>query len=336
MRVGVLGINHKLANLQLRERLAAICHQRLALGSSIHGEHQFILLSTCNRTEIYFFSEDLTATHSYLLGMLRQDVSDEFDQKLYSYFGQDCLMHLCRVATGLDSAIIVETEIQGQVKSAYENVQRHYQLPFELHYLFQKALAISKKVRAILPSQAGLPDIEHAIFHTGRHFFPEYSSPNILFVGASSINEKIISYFKRKQVNRITLCNRTESKAAVMAEKYQIPLLHWRELSKWPNYDWVILGTKATGHLLQIQHVDFPVERKLIVDLSVPRNAEPQLGHLSSITLLNIDQLNCHLKIRTQGLVKILHQAEEMILQSVQQHVARFNKPECVQMAQVH
>jgi len=329
MRVGVLGINHKLADVNLRELFASRCQQRLKSGCSLHGEHHFVLLSTCNRTEIYFFSDNLTETHSYLLRMLRQDLSEDFDQKLYSFFGQDCLMHLCRVATGLDSAIIVETEIQGQVKIAYENAKQCAQLPFELHYLFQKALAISKKVRNVLPSQAGLPDIEHAILQAGKIFFNNYI-PSILFVGASGINDKIISYFKRKQLLRITLCNRSEFSGISMAEKYQIPYLEWKNLESWPQFDWVILGTKAPSPLLQSKHVNQPILRKLIIDLSVPRNAEPGLANKPQLTLLNIDQINNQLQTRTHSLVHKLTQAEKMIADASKQHVTLFSSKEKV------
>ena len=116
----MLGINHKLADLKLRELLAKASQRRFGAGISTHGSHHFILLSTCNRTEIYFCSDDLAATHTYLLSILRNEVDEEFDQKLYSYFGRDCFHHLARVTAGLDSAIVAETEIQGQVKKAYE------------------------------------------------------------------------------------------------------------------------------------------------------------------------------------------------------------------------
>lgn len=173
MRVGVIGINHKLANVQLRERLAKVCQRRFVAGSCIHSDHTFVLLTTCNRTEVYFASEDLTATHSYLLQILRDDIEDEFDQKVYSYFGYDCFLHSSRVTAGLDSAIIAETEIQGQVKEAYESASEHISLPSELHYLFQKALRIGKKVRVEVPMGRGMPDMEHAIYNVGMHLFKD-------------------------------------------------------------------------------------------------------------------------------------------------------------------
>lgn len=328
MRVGVLGINHKLADLELRELLAKACQRRLAPGLSTHGEHSFILLSTCNRTEVYFSSEELAATHSYLLSILRNDVCDDFDQKLYSYFGQDCLLHLCRVAAGLDSAIVAETEIQGQVKNAYEVAKEYYRLPFEQHYLFQKALGIAKKVRGVLPTKPGVPDIEHAIYQTGEHLFENVQQPSILFVGASEINEKILSSFVSKQLNNISLCNRSSEKGQKLAAKYYIPFVPWNDLQRWHEFDWIILGTKAPEYLLNQQSSSKKIGKKLIIDLSVPRNADPILARHPEITLLNIDQINRRLKIRRERLMHSLNQAEEMISEAIQQQIELFHEKE--------
>jgi len=328
MRVGVLGINHKLAELELREILARTCQRRLAPNQSTHGSHFFVLLSTCNRTEIYFSSEDLTATHSYLLSILRHDVNEDFDQKLYSYFGQDCLLHLCRVAAGLDSAIIAETEIQGQVKNSYETAKEYLSLPYELHHLFQKSLGIAKKARVFLPVKPGLPDIEHAIFQTGQHFFQNSDSPNILFIGASSINEKVLSHLVAKNRYQITLTNRTASTGLQMAEKYGIKFLPWETIPDWHHHDLVVLGTKASDFILKSSSLPSVSSQKLIFDLSVPRNVDPELARHSMVTLLNIDQINRGLNIRQKKLERSLEQAESLINQSISHLMVQFHEKE--------
>lgn len=329
MRVGVLGINHKLANLELRELLAKTCQKRLSPFHSIQ-EHSFILLSTCNRTEIYFSSEDLASTHSYLLNILRDDVNDDcFDQKLYSYFGQDCLYHLSRVTAGLDSAIVAETEIQGQVKTAYEIAQEYNKLPFEMHYLFQKSLGIAKKVRNFLPTKPGLPNIEHAIYQTGQYLFDEIHQTKVLFIGASTINEKILSHLRSKQMANISLCNRTEEKGLRLADKHSIPFIPWKNLHTWQKFDWIILGTKSSDFLINNHDLSENAHtKKLIIDLCVPRNADPALAKHPLITLLNIDQINRRLKIRRQQLLNSLEVAEEMVSQSIQQQIQLFHEKE--------
>lgn len=329
MRVGVLGINHKLADLKLRELLAKTCQRRFGPETSIHGRHDFILLSTCNRTEVYFSSDELAATHSYLLGILRHDVSEEFDQKLYSYFGHDCFLHLCRVTAGLDSAIVAETEIQGQVKNAYEHTLKYHTLPFELHYLFQKSLGIAKKVRAVLPLKPGLPDIEHAIFQTGQHLFEMPQQSKVLFIGASDINQKILGFLKNKNMPAISVCNRSREKGKLVADKHGVSLVSWDEVDRWHTYDWIILGTKSPEHLIshkQISHT--PFSQKLVIDLSVPRNVDPLLSRHPNITLLNIDQINRRLKIRRKKMNISLTQAEELVTQAISQQITIFQEKE--------
>jgi glutamyl-tRNA reductase len=337
MRTGVLGLNYKLADLKLRERLAKICQQRLDPARCTHLGHSLILLSTCNRTEIYFSSEEVALTHSYLLNILRNEIVEEFDQKLYTFFGQDCLQHLCRVTAGLDSAVVAETEIQGQVKQAYERAHLHQKLPYDLHYLFQKSLNIAKKARGLLPSKPGLPDIEHAVLHLGEQLFPELQPLKILFVGASRINEKIIRYFKNCQLNNLTLCNRTKQHGRLMAQQYGIDYLDWESLIAWPRFDWVILATSSPEYLLPGSIQQMPPSQKLLIDLSVPRNADPQLRENPQLALFNIDQINEQLQERQTTISFSLGLAEELILHSAEIHSNLFMEKNqmnsCVAMA---
>jgi glutamyl-tRNA reductase len=325
MRVGVLGINHKLADLKLRELLAKACQRRFGAGLSTHGDHHFILLSTCNRTEVYFCSEDLAATHTYLLNIFRNEVNEEFDQKLYSYFGQDCFHHLSRVTAGLDSAIVAETEIQGQVKKTYEIAAQFSSLPEEMHYLFQKALKIGKKVRSTHLLNRGLPEIEHAIYNAGSHIFKHFHSTKILLVGVSAINQKILLFLKNKNLSDITICNRTEASALALAQTYQLQTLNWQQLTHWQQFDWIIFGTKAPHHLITSQDLpSLPITPKLIIDLSVPRNVDPTIARHSKVTLLNIDQINRMLTFRKQKMYHLLTQAEQQVLESSKQQTLLF------------
>lgn len=325
MRVGVVGINHKLADLKLREELAKACQRCFGALQAIHEDHSFILLSTCNRTEVYFSSSDLAATHTYLLSILRVEVEEEFDHKLYSYFGVDCFSHLTRVTLGLDSAIIGETEIQGQVKLAYENTSDYHVLPEALHFLFQKALGISKKLRSELQLGRGMPNLEHAVLQTGKHLFKNPEDVRILFVGASEINRKILAFLKSKNFQNITLCNRSGDQAGALADLHGVNYLSWAQLNSWTEYDWIIFGTKSPDYLIRREEVSqTQISQKLIMDLCVPRNVEPKLGQDSRITLLNIDQINRLLKIRHRRMNHTIDEAEERVAQATRQHADRY------------
>lgn len=291
MQIGVIGINHKLADLGLREAFAKACAHRLQSSSPLHHPIAYVLLSTCNRTEVYFSSSDLAATHTYFLGLLRSDVDYEFEHKLYSYFGGDCFFHLARVTSGMDSAIIGETEIQGQVKRSYELAATTRFMPQELHFLFQKCLKIGKQIRSNSNEFRGMPTLEEAVLNAGYSYLGDLKRKHILFVGVSEINHKIHHRFKQKGFANITFCNRTEHKAQVISLRDQIKLLRWNELSRWTGYDLIILGTKSPKPLISIPPVDQSfLTQKLVIDLSVPRNVCP--GNHSQVSLLNIDQIN--------------------------------------------
>lgn len=312
LRIGVVGINHKLASLELREQLASVCQRRFGAGVSIHGVHSFVLLSTCNRTEIYFSSENPAASHSYLLGVLRGDIEGEFDQKLYSYFNYDCFLHLCRVTAGLDSAILAETEIQGQVKAAYCHAHRWSPLPSSIHYTFQKALKMGKEVRTRLKLDKGLPDVEHALWHLGYRHLENPKSAKLLLVGSSKINIKVGAFLKSCGVEAITLANRTDEKGRRYAERLGFSHLPWRSLDRWEEYDWVIVATKAAKPLL----THSTSTNKLLIDLSVPRNIDPNIqGH----HLYNIDEINELLAGRRpmQGVVE----AEQFIFEQTRRYI---------------
>jgi len=328
MRVGVVGINHKLADLKLREQLAKACQKWFSALQAVHEQHHFVLLSTCNRTEIYFSSHDLTDTHIYLLGILRVEVQEEFDHKLYSYFGIDCFLHLSRVTLGLDSAIIAETEIQGQVKLAYENVCDCHVLPGDLHYLFQKALGIGKKLRSELQFGRGMPNLEHGVLHIGKEVFKTSENIRLLFVGISEINEKILLFLNNRSFNNITVCNRTDHHASLFSKEHGIHHICWAELKSWQDYDWIIFGTKSPEYLITKKEINTgPIKGpRLIMDLCVPRNVDPRIGHDARFTLLNIDQINRQVKVRHQRMDHLLSEAERRVFAAAHDHVKRFTE----------
>ena len=314
MRIGVLGINHKLAELTLREQLAKACHQRFTIGGWRHDDHHFVLLSTCNRTEVYFSSDDLAETQSYLIGLLREDVDGDFEQKLYSFFGSDAFTHVARVTAGLDSALFGETEIQAQVKDAYEAASKALVLPPDLHYAFQKSLKIGKKVRTQLQLGRGIPDITHSLWSAATHLFGDAKGARTLFVGASAINRKICHFLRKKGVAAISLCNRSR----VSPERFHVEgapaVLPWEAVERWHEYDWVIFGTKSPNYLIHSSGIPENLSApKLVLDLSVPRNVDPKIGQDPRVTLLNIDQIHRTVKYQRRRVQRVMLLAELLI-----------------------
>lgn len=290
LQVGVLGINHKTGDLQLREAIARA-------SEFLFFVHRIVVLSTCNRTEIYFSTTSLAEAHCDLLRVLRSLIVTPFEHHLYSYFGVDCLTHLCRVTAGLDSAILAETEIQRQVKQAYLHSSKKMRLPSPLHFLFQKALKVAKEIRFRQPvSHISFPKILWQIIRQ-----KEMQESKTLFIGNSQINREVIDFFKKKGMRKIDLCTQTEG----------FGFLNREVLTQWDQYDLIVAGTKAPHYLLHPKEMD--LRPRLIFDLSVPRNVDPEIGRLENVKLYNIEEL--------QNLVdqaKDLRRSHELLRENVQ------------------
>lgn len=326
MHIGVIGINHKSADLSLREMLAKAYRCCFGDDSNEHVEHPFVLLSTCNRTELYFSSEDLTLSHSYFLGLLRPYVPLSFEHKLYSFFSYDCFTHLAMVTAGMDSAIIAETEIQGQVKNAYEKASQQRKLPSPLHYVFQKCLKIGKQVRTIFSLGRGMPTLPEIILQQclKQHSHPEKN--RILFVGASQVNDEVINTFEASSYENIDLCNRTLDRAQNYAKGRSIRVLPWEKLSKWHEYDIVILGTKSNQHLISDELPKRPLKPTLLFDLCVPRNVAPELGVHQCISLYNIDEIDEMLQQKRRLKGREIFIVEKFILENVEKLMTIFSQ----------
>ena len=323
MRVGVVGVNHKSAEISCREAVAKACGKRFSVESGIRQKYFCVVLSTCHRTEIYFSAEDLAAAHSEILNLLREEISFAFEHKLYAYFGSDCFLHLARVTAGLDSVVLAESEIQGQVKLAYEQSCLNISLPSCVHYLFQKSLQLGKKIRSLffLSSDASL---ERVLFELAEHFFVGLAQCRILFIGHSEINRKILRFFKRKGIDEISLCTRSLVSAQEFAKSEQIELVGWEELPNWMNYDLVISGTNVSNYL--ITPTACSVKTRLIFDLGVPRNIDPRVGRSPGVTLLNMEKVGVILEERQRKNQEEISSAELELFTSVHRCLYAFER----------
>ena len=324
MQIGVLGINHKSADLSCRETFAKACYKQLNIESENAEKLFCVLLLTCHRTEVYFSARDLAVAHSSLLHILREEISHPFEHKLYAYFGRDCFTHLAKVTSGLDSMILAESEIQRQVKQAYEQTCLHYALPSAIHFLFQKSLQLGKYTRSHFTLAKGQMTIEKMMFEICSHLFSDVNASRVLFIGNSEINRKVLSYFKYRGVVKIALCTRSPLSAREIALRQQLQLLDWSELSRYREYDIVVSGTNASSYLI---HSSSDVTHtRLIFDLGVPRNIDPQLSWHPYNTLLNIDELGEMIERRQVKYKEVMKELEMVIESKVQYYVSSFKE----------
>lgn len=314
MRIGVLGINHKTADLTHREWLAKACYKRLHPESACAQDLSLVALLTCHRSEIYFSANDLAGAHSLLLHILREEIPFPFEHKLYAYFGTDCFEHLAQVTAGLDSMVIAESEIQGQVKQAYEKACLHYALPSAMHYLFQKSLKLGKHVRVQSAFPKGHLTLPKIVFELSSHVCGSLQAKKVLFIGNSEINRKVLSLFKHKGVERLALCTRSPMSAQDLADQ-GIALFDWTQLEAWGEYDIVIAGTNASSYLIHSRNQG--VKTRLIFDLGVPRNVDPHLARHPCLALFNIDELGQILESRQSAHLAAIRQSTILIGEKV-------------------
>lgn len=285
LRVGVLGASHQTASLELREKLAKAFQAVFEQGLASFDFH-YVLLSTCNRTEVYFSAADLSLAHGAILQQLRAHMQDPcfFEERLYSFFGVECFAHLAQVIAGLESVILGECEIQKQVKIAYEGASSR--LNSALHFLFQKALKIAKKVRSSSFFPRLQLTLERQMLELIQLVCKEWRTLSFLFIGNSEINRRIFAYFWQRGVRSATLITR----APHLVEAKTLAVGDWDLLPTWTTYDVVISGTHAERYLIGAEKSD-EVRSRLLFDLSVPRSIDPLLAHNPHTMLWNIEQL---------------------------------------------
>ena len=265
--VGVVGINHKTAGLLLRE---AFAKKAAFLKANPFSPYPTVFLSTCNRVEIYFSASDLAEAHSHILRSLQKQIGVDFEQSLYSFFGVSCFFHLCKVSAGLDSAILLESEIQRQVKLAYAAGMH---LNSAMHYVFQKALKVSKEIR-YKNSSAPFVSLYHALWKMTC-----WKNKKILLVGYSEINRGLLSFLKHKKEEKITLCTEDPSRVSSSLFVKDRSCLH-----QWQDYDILVVAGRSYEPFIQGEGR----KNQVIFDLGVPRNVDPNIGAL----IYNIEQVH--------------------------------------------
>lgn len=290
MELCVIGINNKSCPLYLRELLTRAFEE--IFGSKEKEKHSFsyVLLSTCNRVEIYFTDHEIAAVHVKILAVLRKKMSVPFEHVLYSYFESDVFLHLVRVTCGLDSAIVGECNIQRQVKLAYEQANEQKILSSYLHYLFQKSLRIGKQVRSFYRYSKEGSNFEELVFSQVKAFLEEIPSHKLLFIGNSEMNRKFLPLFSSKPFKKLSMYSR-RGKDFDLLNKY--PSLEMEEKNVedfWQEYDVIISATKDLEYVLK-NTVRKTEHKMLLLDLSIPRSIDPALSNDSKTILLNVEDI---------------------------------------------
>ena len=323
MHIVLVGLNHKSAPIELRERLAFSREQlpmALAKLRADAGLQEAAILSTCNRVEIYAGVPALDGTITRVTRFLSEHAQVEapaLTQRLYTYTEPQSVQHLFAVTSGLDSMVLGEAEILHQVKRAYEWARDHGATGKALNGLFQRALNTAKAVRTQTGIGQGCMSIGTVSVELAEKIFGNLSRSIVLLIGAGKIGEVTLKRLTDRGVRDIRILNRSPDRAEQLASSCQATPLRLSALpAQLLEADILITSTSAPSFLLFRDLVASAMHARrhrplCIVDLGVPRNVEPSVGTLENVYLFDIDDL--------QGLVQHAHQKRQQALEASQQ-----------------
>mgnify|MGYP001288651723 FL=1 len=300
--IAALSVNHQLATVATREKVAFTQNElapAIKALKSIAGIKACVIFSTCNRSEIYvncdiednreILSQFLASTHGIEHASLLQYIS---------YFeGDKAIEHICSVAAGLDSLVLGEPQIFGQLKEAYQFSKEHNALDKTLEKLFQHAFATAKKVRTETKIGASPVSVAYCAVKLSEKIFTDLSNQTVLLIGAGEMIELSAQHLHQKGVKRMIIANRTVENTHDIAIRYDAETINLKQLSEYLHLaDIVISSTAAPVPIIGKGLIETVlVQRKhqpmLLIDLAIPRDIEPESDQLEDIFLYTVDDL---------------------------------------------
>ncbi|MBE0464552.1 MAG: glutamyl-tRNA reductase [Halomonadaceae bacterium] len=301
MTLLALGINHRTASVDVREQVAFTPAQLQNALEQLRGLPQIseaAVLSTCNRTELYCVT-DAAGERAVLEWLSRfHNLSiDELTRCAYHYLDNDAARHLMRVAVGLDSMVLGEPQILGQLKDAYQQAREMQGLGGELERLFQHTFAVAKQVRTETGIGKNPVSIAYAAVSMASRIFDDFSRARALLIGAGETIELVARHLHEAGVRELTVANRTRERAELVSAKLGGKAITLPEIpAALEEADIVISSTASPLPILGKGMVESALKKRrhrpvFMVDIAVPRDIEPEVGELADVFLYTVDDL---------------------------------------------
>lgn len=301
MTVLALGVNHKSASVELRERLAFTPENLPDALKTVQGDagcDEAVILSTCNRTEIYCFGEQANVDSVIKwLAEFHQLPESELKPHLYIHRDVDATRHLMRVASGLDSMVIGEPQILGQVKQAYQQAKSVGTINTYFERMFQQSFSVAKKVRTETDISVNAVSVAFAAVTLAKQVFGSFNDKQVLLVGAGETIELVAKHIYEQGAKDITVANRTLSRAEAVAEQFNAKTCTLGQMAeKILEADVVISSTASTLPIIGKGMIEDVLKKRkhrpmFLVDLAVPRDIESQVAELDDAYLYTVDDL---------------------------------------------
>jgi glutamyl-tRNA reductase len=306
MDVQLLGINHHTAPLELRETLAMDRACVLAMLREIRGDAsvaEAALLATCNRTELYVATPDLAAAEAAMRRLFEDQARAQgplVATCAYLRSGEDAARHLLRVAAGLDSMILGEHQILGQVREAQSRAQEAETLGPLTHRLWSTALHTGKRARAETDIGMGAVSVALAVVSLAEHAIGDLRDRRVLLIGAGDTCRLVARHVADRRLSCLWVANRTVERAAAVAEAFGGDAIGLEDISRvLPEADVVVSATRAPGFVVtgdMVRHAAAGRTHRplVLIDVAVPRDIDPGAGAVDNVSLLSIDAVRTH------------------------------------------
>jgi glutamyl-tRNA reductase len=299
----VVGLNYRTAPVEVRERFALSeeeMHLALQGLKQTTGILEGVIVATCNRTEIYAVVDRLHLCGHYIRAFLEQWFKiprKEFNSHLYMYENDRAVEHLFRVTSGLDSMIIGETQILGQIRDAFLLAQEERATGTLFNRLFKQAITVAKRAHSETSIGESAVSVSYAAVELGKRIFGRFDDKTVMIVGAGKMSELTAQHLHANGAKEVLVVNRTLEKAEELAEKFQGSALAFDEaLSRLKDADIVISSTGAEKFVITRKHIETAMAARkkkplFLIDIAVPRDIEPASGDIPNVFLYDIDDL---------------------------------------------
>ncbi len=331
MQLLCLGLNHTTAPLSVRERVAfgaeeiesaiATIKERLAVADH-GGLTEAMILSTCNRTEIYAAVSDPETAGNELCRLIEEMKSvsaAQFEPHTYRYVQCEAARHIYRVVSGIDSMVLGETQIVGQFKKAVQMAREAKGLGLMLNHLFQDAFTVAKEVRSTTAIGSSSVSLAAAAVRLSMRLFGRLSESNILFVGAGEMIELCLAHFSAQTPKSITVANRSIDRGQNLAARFNGKAIRLQDLPEQiANYDIIVSCTASALPIIGLGMIERAIKERrhrpiCIVDLAVPRDVEAEVSRLDDVYVYSMDELGAVVQSGRESRQAAVIEAENII-----------------------
>ena len=340
MKLLLTGLNHRTAPVEVRERLA---FEDKALPEALDdlkrrpGLIEGMILSTCNRVEVAVTADEEADVESAVEGFLAD--SRHVDRAwvtpyLYRFDGPEAIRHLFRVASSLDSMVVGEPQILGQLKTAYALAKEHGAVGGFLDQVMTRAFSVAKRVRSETDIGQSAVSVSYAAVELAREIFGALQGKKVLVIGAGKMAESAARHLRRAGVSEILVTNRTRERAEAMAEDCGGRVLDYEYFEDAvPEVDIVLASSGAPHFILTRDQMRAAMAKRrnrpmFLIDIAVPRNIDPAVNEIDSVFLYDIDDLGKTVADNMKGRIETAKNAEEIVREEVDRMVLRLKTRE--------